>query len=185
MDNSAAEILNRLLASPWGPIAIFFLKIVDVTLATVRMLLLARNAKRLVAAIAFFEIGVWLFAIGSVIRNLYSIWHLLAYAFGFSAGNVVGLWIEDKLAIGYVTVHITTLRKNTGLAALLRSRGFGVTEFAGQGKDGPVDVMLTVVLRRDIETVLEEARRQIPDAFISVQEARWIERGWLFPRIQK
>jgi uncharacterized protein YebE (UPF0316 family) len=172
--------MTELFAGPWGPLLIFSLRIVDVSLATVRMLLVMRNQRVAVPIIGFFEASVWVLAIGTAIQNLHSVWHLLGYATGFATGSVVGLWIEGKLAMGLATVRIISRNEGEEVAEALRNQGFGVTEFAGYGREGKVELLLTLVKRRQIGKVVDTVEAMDSDAFISVEEPRSIRRGWLF-----
>lgn len=174
--------IDVLFSGPWGPILIFVLRIGDVSLATLRILLSMRNVRMLVPVIGFVEVLIWIFAVGSAIRNLESMWHLLGYAGGFAAGNVVGLWVEEKLAFGLALVRILSKHGGVELAEALRERGFGVTEYSGHGRDGRVEVVETVVKRRRIKEVLDEVDSWDPDAFVMVDEPRAIRRGWLQDR---
>jgi uncharacterized protein YebE (UPF0316 family) len=171
--------IDALFAGPWGPVLIFLLRICDVSLSTVRILLSMRNQRVLVPIIGFFEVLIWIFAVGSAIRNLESVWHVLGYAGGFATGNMVGLWIEGKLAIGLATLRIISRAGGVELAEALRERGYGVTEFFGQGREGRVEIVYTAVARRDIPRVLAEVSRWDPDAFITVEEPREVRRGWM------
>jgi len=175
-------MLDALFAGPWGPLLIFGLRIVDVSMSTIRMLLIMRNQRVLVPLIGFFEVLIWIVAVGSAIRNLDSPWHVLGYAAGFATGSVVGLAIEEKLAVGLASIQVISRHGGVELAQGLRERGFGVTEFAGQGREGRVEVVQTVVLRRQIREVIEEVDRWDPDAFVSVEEPRTIRRGWMFSK---
>jgi uncharacterized protein YebE (UPF0316 family) len=175
-------MIDALFAGPWGPLLIFGLRIVDVSMATIRMLLIMRNQKLLVPLIGFFEVIIWIVAVGSAIRNLDSVWHVLGYAGGFATGSLVGLAIEEKLAVGLASIQVISQHGGIELAEALRGRGFGVTEFAGQGREGRVEVVQTVVLRRQIPEVIEEVDRWDPDAFVSVEEPRTIRRGWMFSK---
>ena len=172
------DALDPLFAGPWGPILIFCLRIVDVSLATVRVLLAVRNHRLIVPVLGFFEVTVWIVAVGSAIRNLESAWHVLGYASGFAAGNFVGLWIEEKLAFGLATVRIISMYGGVEMAEALRDRGFGVTEFSGQGREGPVEVVYTVLRRRQVPEVLAEVQRWDPQAFVTVEEPRQVRSGW-------
>jgi uncharacterized protein YebE (UPF0316 family) len=174
--------LDVLFAGPWGPLLIFGLRIVDVSMATIRMLLIMRNQKVLVPLIGFFEVLIWIVAVGSAIRNLDSVWHVLGYAGGFATGSLVGIKLEEWLAVGLASIQVISQHGGVELAEALRGRGFGVTEFAGQGREGKVEVVQTVVLRRQIREVLEEVDRWDPDAFVSVEEPRTIRRGWMFSK---
>ena len=175
-------MLDALFAGPWGPLLIFGLRIVDVSMATIRMLLIMRSQKLLVPLIGFFEVLIWIVAVGSAIRNLDSAWHVLGYAGGFATGSLVGLALEEKLAVGLASIQVISQHGGVELAEALRGRGFGVTEFAGQGREGRVEVVQTVVLRRQIRDVIHEVDRWDPDAFVSVEEPRTIRRGWMFSR---
>jgi uncharacterized protein YebE (UPF0316 family) len=173
------ETVDALFAGPYGPLIIFALRIVDVSMSTVRILLAVRGYKVAVPIIGFFEVLVWVFAVGNAIRFLDSGWHLLGYAGGFATGNVVGLLIEERLAIGFATVRVVSTHAGVEMADALRNIGFGVTEFGGQGRDGRVEVIYTVCARRDIERVVDEIERWDEQAFITVEEPRDIRWGWM------
>lgn len=172
--------LDTIFAGPAGPIVIFALRVIDVSLGTVRVLLAMRNAGVIVPLIAFVEILVWVVAVGNAIKHLDSPWHVLGYATGFAAGNVVGLWIEGKLAFGLASLRIVTKSGGFELADKLRERGFGVTELEGEGREGKVQLLYTVVKRRHVPDLIAEVDRLSPDAFVTVQEPREIKRGWLY-----
>lgn len=171
--------IDALFAGFWGPLLIFMLRIFDVSLSTLRILLSMRNQRVLVPIIGFFEVLIWIFAVGSAIRNLESVWHVLGYAGGFATGNIVGLWIEGKLAIGLATLRIISRAGGVEMAEALRDRGYGVTEFFGQGREGRVEIVYTAVARREIARVLDEVARWDPDAFVTVEEPREVRRGWM------
>lgn len=173
------EALEALFAGPWGPLVIFGLRIVDVSMSTVRIVLSVRGHKKIVPIIGFFEVMIWVLAVGNAIRFLDSGLHLLAYGAGFATGNMVGLWIEEQLAIGYATIRVVSTHVGVEMADALRNIGFGVTEFSGHGRDGRVEVVYTVCMRRDIERVIEEIERWDPQAFITVEEPRDIRWGWM------
>lgn len=178
-------ILEVLLAGPWGPLVIFGLRIVDVSLATTRMLLAVRGQRVLVPLIGFFEVMVWLFAAGTAIQYLDSPLHVVGYAGGFATGTVVGLWVEEKLALGLATVRIISEHGGVEAADALREAGFGVTEFAGQGRHGTVEVVYTVSRRADVKRIVRLVDQWAPDSFITVEEPRAIHRGWLLQKRRK
>jgi uncharacterized protein YebE (UPF0316 family) len=172
-------MLDSIFAGPWGPLLIFSLRICDVSLALLRTLLAVRNVRIAVPIIGFFEVLIWIFAVGAAIRNLNSPWHLLGYAGGFAMGNVVGMWIEGKLAFGMAIVRIMSKHGGVEVAEALREKGFGVTEFAGHGRDGGVEIVDTVIKRRHIPDVLAVVDYWDPGAFVLVEEPRLIRHGWL------
>jgi uncharacterized protein YebE (UPF0316 family) len=173
------EALDALFAGAYGPLIIFCLRIVDVSMSTIRILLAVRGYKVVVPILGFFEVLIWVFAVGNAIRFLDSGWHLLGYAGGFATGNIVGLLIEERLAIGYATIRVVSTHAGVEMADALRNIGFGVTEFGGQGRDGRVEIVYTVCLRRDIGRVLDEIETWDRQAFITVEEPRDIRWGWM------
>ena len=182
---NAMEIIDALFGGPWGPIVIFAIRILDVSLATLRMLLSVRGQRALVPIIGFFEVLLWLFAAGNAIRYLSSPYHVLGYAGGFAAGTVVGLWVEEKLAFGLATVRVISAHGGLELADALRDMGIGVTEFTGQGRHGRVAVVYTVARRAEIDRILRIADRHDPAAFITVEEPRAIHRGRMLQKRRK
>lgn len=177
--------MEALFLSPFGPLLIFFMRICDVSLATVRMLLIMRNAKVWAPLIGFFEVLIWLLAAGTAIQHLDSLWHMLGYASGFAAGNLVGLWLEERMAFGFASVQVFAPAQGSELAGALRAFGHGVTELHGKGQAGPVDVILSVVKRRDLPTVRGIIDDLAPKAFVSIEEPTAIQHGWTFPKRRK
>lgn len=178
-------MFQELLAGPFGPLVIFCLRVTDVSMATMRVLLIVRNAKLVVPLIGFFEVLLWVFAVGAVVQNLSSPLHLIAYAGGFATGNFVGLALEERMALGLATIHTVVKSGGAELAEALREAGFGVTETYGMGRTGPVDVLFSVLPRRRIGAAVQMIDASAPEAFIVVDEPRAIRRGWLFPARKK
>ncbi|MDT8340624.1 MAG: DUF5698 domain-containing protein [Longimicrobiales bacterium] len=179
------ELLDAAFAGPLGPLVIFLLRLVDVSLATVRMLLVVRGNRALGPVIGFFEVLFWLVAAGTAIRHLNSPLHLVGYAGGFAAGNVLGLWIESRLAFGLASLQIFTPPSAAGLADALRAEGLGATVFTGQGREGPVQLVYSAVKRRALPRALAVVNREAPDAFVMVEQPSAIHRGWMFPARRK
>lgn len=169
----------ELLAGPWGPLLIFLLRIIDVSLGTTRMLLVVRGARVAAPVIAFFEILIWLMAAGAAVQNLDSPFHVVAYAGGFAAGTAVGVWAERKLALGISTVQAVSRGSAEALADRLREAGWGVTEISGEGREGRVSIVSTIVRRREVGEVVELMEAEDPDAFVTVHDDTQVRRGWL------
>ncbi len=170
----------ELLSGPWGPILIFFLRMVDVSMSTFRVLMVVRGSRLLAPVVSFFEILVWVVAAGAVIQNLGSVWHAVGYAAGFAAGTAIGMWIEGKLALGICSIRVISRGSQRDLARELRASGYGVTEQHGRGREGIVGVLYAVVRRRDIHDVVRTIERHDPDAFVTIQNDASIHRGWLY-----
>jgi len=174
--------METLLIGPIGPLIIFVMRIGDVSLATLRMLLIMRNRKLLAPFIGFFEVMIWLFAAGIAIQHLESGWHVLGYTAGYAAGNWVGLWLEDRLALGLTSLQVFTPSHGHPIAEVLREIGHGVTQFTGRGKAGRVEVIYSVVRRKDARRAMSIVEEMDEDAFVTVGEVSAIHRGWMFPK---
>ena len=172
----------ELMAGPFGPLVIFSLRIVDVSLHTVRMILIFRGHRVAAPLIGFFESLIWVLAVSAAIQNLNSPLHVVGYAGGFATGNVVGLWIERRLALGLAAVRVISGRASEEVADAIRASGHGATEFPGMGLDGPVSLIYSIVRRKELTPMLRLVEHADPEAFIAVDDARAMHRGWMTAR---
>jgi uncharacterized protein YebE (UPF0316 family) len=156
---------------------IFCLRLVDVSMGTVRILMAVRGRRLLAAVIGFFEVSIFLVAISQVVNNIENWWNVLGYAGGFAVGTVIGMTIENKLALGIAEVDIVSMGKGTEIAEALRAEGYGATEFLGAGKTNLVDMVRAVVRRREIGAVMDAAIAVDDSAFITVVETQRAHRG--------
>jgi uncharacterized protein YebE (UPF0316 family) len=154
------------------PLLVFAAELIVVTFSTIRIIFLARGMKVLAAVLGFFEITIWLFAIGQVMQNLKSVGCFMGFAGGFTLGNYLGVLIERQIALGTVVVRTITQRDAADLVRDLRSAGYGVTSLDAEGAHGPVKMVFTIVRRRELCAVLAIVRQFDPDAFYSVDEVR-------------
>lgn len=161
-----------------GGVLIFCLRVTDVTLGTMRILMTVRGQKLLAALIGFVEVTIFVVAISQVVRNVNNIWNVIGYSGGFAVGTLVGMTIEERLALGFTVIRIICADVSNKVAEALRAAGFGVTEMGGQGMRGPVNVLEVVVRRADVPAVLQLVDKTDPRAFITVEETRRVYRGW-------
>jgi uncharacterized protein YebE (UPF0316 family) len=150
------------------PLFIFAAEVVVVTLCTVRTIFVARGLKYLAPVLGFFEVSMWLFAIGAVMKNLSDPTCSLAFAGGFTLGTYLGILVEQKLAIGSVLVRTVTAKDPAGLVAQLRAANYGVTCFDGDGASGRVRLLFTVVPRKGLGEVVALLKAFDPKVFYSI-----------------
>ncbi len=156
------------------PLLIFFARIMDVSLDTVRIIFINRNLRSYAAFIGFFEVLIWLMVIRQIFQQLDNPLCFIAYAAGFAAGNFVGIIIENRISIGRVIVRIITRREADDLVAFLRSAGYGITVIEAEGVTGPVKVIFTIVERSNIEHIVAMIKQYNPQAFYSVEDVRFV-----------
>lgn len=148
---------------------IFFMRIADVSLGTLRIGFLVRGKRRLAGLFGFFESLIWLFAAAQVLGNLDSVWKFFAYAAGYAAGTMMGVSIERWLAMGTSLMRIVATTDTHDTAAALRAAGYYVTELNAKGRDGDVRVSFTVLPRRREQAALKLINEINPTAFVTFE----------------
>jgi uncharacterized protein YebE (UPF0316 family) len=168
---------------PWdvvlGAVFIFCMRVCDVTIGTIRLILLTRGQKYYAAALGFFEVMIFVVAISQVIRSENNVWNILGYCAGFAVGNIVGVTLEERIALGHSCLRIFTQDKGDEMADALRQADFGVTETFGQGRSGTVRILETAVRRKDTMRVYKVVSEIDPKAFVVMDECRSIFQGYL------
>jgi len=162
------------------PALIFIARIADVSIGTVRLIFVSRGFKYLAPVVGFFEVLIWLLAIGQIMKNLSNPACYIAYAGGFAMGNYVGMWIAEKLSLGVVLIRVITKMDALPLVEHLNSKSYGVTSVDGHGASGVVKVVFTIVPRREVPSVVESIKKFNPQAFYSIEEVGFVEKG-IFP----
>lgn len=158
------------------PLMIFFLRIIDVSLGTLRIIFVSKGFKLLAPIIGFFEILIWIFVVSRVMGDLSNWVSFVAYAGGFATGNFVGMKLEEKLAIGHELVRVITRREATDLIGSLKTGGYGVTSVEAMGVDGEVSVLYVIINRKKLPEVLKIIREYNPRALYTVEDIRKVSR---------
>jgi uncharacterized protein YebE (UPF0316 family) len=157
---------------------VFSLRIVDITFYTLRIVMVMLGRKRLAWVFGFVQALVYVGAIWTVLSNLDNELKMLGYATGYATGLVVGMIVEDRLAIGYTHLRIVSQSRGIETADGLRQAGFGATEVAAHGINGAVSIIHCSVLRKNLQAVLALIDQFDPDAFITAENVRQIQRGF-------
>ncbi len=151
------------------PILIFLARICDVSIGTVRTMIIISGHKLIAAVLGFIEVVIWVFAVGGALRYLPEPLAVIGYAGGFAVGTLVGMLIEQRLALGYRVVRVISPKTTEALTASLRARGHRVTLVDGQGEAGPVEIAFMVVRRRAVPRLLTEVREAAPSSYVTVE----------------
>ena len=158
---------------------IFFARIVDVSIGTIRIILISRGYRKVTPILGFFEVLIWLTAVSKALYNLNGIHSYFIYAAGFAAGTYIGMLIESKLSIGYQHIRIITSKHVSALPLELREEGFGVTVVDGMGMKGPVNILYTLAHRKDAKKIIDITNILEPNAFITIEEVKTHQKGYL------
>ncbi|RQD80651.1 MAG: DUF2179 domain-containing protein [Methanocalculus sp. MSAO_Arc2] len=182
------EIFGILLADLYTwviiPILIVIARIADVSMGTIRIIYVARGYRHLAPAIGFFEVIIWLLAIGEIMKNLDNPACYIAYGLGFALGNYTGILLEDKLSIGQVIVRVITKRDATQLVDSLKQKNYGITSINAEGATGEVKLIFLVINRSCLPEVIDQIKHFNPHAFYSVEDVRSVKEG-VFPLEQR
>ncbi len=163
------------------PLAIMLARICDVTIGTLRIIFVSRGMKIIAPLLGFFEVLIWLVAIGQIMQNLSSWTHYVAYATGFALGNFIGILVEERLAVGMLAVRIITQKEATGLIAELRRQKIGTTSIEGRGMTGKVSLIFLIINRQHLPLIQQLVQKHNPQAFVSVSDVRSVQEGY-FPK---
>jgi uncharacterized protein YebE (UPF0316 family) len=166
------------------PLLIFLARVIDVTLGTLRIIFTSRGLRNLAPFLGFIETFIWIVAVSSLVKHAQNIVAFIGYAGGFATGTFVGMLLENRLAMGTVTVRAIVRRDPADLLKMLTGAGFGVTCVDGTGSAGQVKIIYTTLKRQDLPAVTDIYHRTLPGAFLSVEEVRATERG-VFPASKK
>lgn len=167
------------------PLFITFARIVDVSLGTVRVILVTKGSKLAAPLLGFFEVVIWLLAIGQVMQNLTTITNYIAYGLGFALGNYFGIIIEQKLALGIVAVRIITQFDASKLINHLKEKNYGITVLDAEGANGPVSVIFTIIKRVNLKDIVSEIKKFNPNAFYSVEDIRLVSDAFIKNNLSK
>lgn len=162
------------------PVMIFCARICDVTMGTLRVIFISKGIRYLAPFIGFFEVIIWLLAIGQVMNNLTNVVSYIAYGAGFATGTYIGMYIEEKISLGLTSVRIITKEDPQELMQYLRSHNYGVTSVDGEGTTGRVKMVFTIIRRQDLAHVVGIIQQFHPNAFYSVEDVKSVAEG-VFP----
>ena len=164
------------------PVMVFFARVADVTLGTMRIIFISRGKRNLAPLLGFVQVFIWITIVSQIVSNAHNLLAYLAYAAGFATGSYLGMYIENRIAFGMQLVMAFIHGHAEGLTQSLHEAGFGVTCVDGMGANGPVKLVYTIVFRRNLQSVLDIIHKTHPKAFLSIEDLRSTEAG-IFPLV--
>ena len=134
--------------------------------------------------LGFFEVIIWIVAIGQIMQHLDNVICYLAYGAGFATGNYVGIILEERLSIGTVILRIIPKTDATELIKQLKKQNFGVTIMNGEGSTGPVKIIFSTVDRQHINQLVEMIDEYNPGSFYTIEDVKVVSQG-IFKKAQR
>jgi uncharacterized protein YebE (UPF0316 family) len=160
------------------PLAIFVLRTIDITIATLRTFMVAQGSRGAAWVMALLQSLIFIALISGLLANLQNPLNLIAFAAGFATGNVCGVTIEARLAPGHSLLRIVSPTLGRAIAESLRNKNHGATEIPASGISGTVSLILSFVPRKEVRNAAMEVIQVDPAAYISVENVRLLSGGW-------
>ncbi len=173
-ESLGGEIMEALL----GYLLIFVARLTDVSMATIRMIMVVKGKRVIAACIGFVEVSIYVVAIGKVLSGMDNPLNVLAYASGFATGNYVGIFLEEKMALGNIIAQVISDYEVEKLVEKLRNVGFGVTVIEGYGREGIRYILNVSLQRKHLSRLYQTVEEHDKKAFVTVTDARAIRGGY-------
>lgn len=156
------------------PLLIFCARIIDVSISTLRMMYTINEKREMAVTLGFFEVLIWLIAVGQALQHLSTPFAYIGYAGGFATGTYVGMFLEKKLASGIVLMRIITVKNDSrALTDYLRKKNYLVTVLDAENNEGNVNVLFLPAKRKDLPRLQAVIRTFNPNAFYSIENLRY------------
>jgi uncharacterized protein YebE (UPF0316 family) len=159
------------------PILIFLARICDVSIGTMRIIFVSKGKRNIAPILGFFEVLIWITAISKIMENLDHYINFIAYAAGFATGNLVGMIIEEKLAMGILMIRIFAHERGNELVQSLNIQGFGTTVVEAHGARENIHLIYSIVKRNELANVLGIITKLNPKAFYTIEDVKAVNEG--------
>ena len=151
---------------------IMLMRMADVSIGTFRTILVVQGKKYFAGVAGFFEVLIWIFAMRYIVNHMDVLPNLFGYAAGFALGNIIGISLEEKIALGYVQVNIISRHFSDKIADTLRRSKYAVTILPGEGGSGGISVLIIIIRRKDLKAVKGIIESIDSKAFVTIQHSR-------------
>jgi uncharacterized protein YebE (UPF0316 family) len=165
------------------PLLILIARVMDVSLDTIRVIMIAKGYRRLAPVIGFFQVLIWIITISRIMANLENWTTYIGYATGFAIGTYTGMKIEEKLALGYELIRVVTRADASLLIKELLEKHYHVTYVEGTGRDGNVGIIFIVQKRKVIREIINLIKQLNPNAFYTIEDVRFVSNGEYQPKL--
>ena len=160
------------------PLLIFFARIMDVSIGTLRLIFVSKGYKFYAPLLGFFEVIIWLLAIGQIMQHLDNFMCYFAYGLGFATGNYLGIYLEERLSLGTVLIRVVPKMDTTSLINQLRQQNFGASLVDIEGMTGKLKMIFAIVKRKDLKEVMNIIQEHNPQAFVTIEDVKTAKEGY-------
>ena len=154
------------------PLLIFFARILDQSIGTMRLIFISKGLKYIAPFLGFFEVIIWLLAVGQIMQHLDNWLSYIAYGAGFAMGNFIGIKLEERLSLGTVIIRVILTKESPELVTALTSQSFGLTLVDGEGAKGKIKIIFSIIRRKEIQIFVDTVHQFNPTAFYTVEDVK-------------
>jgi uncharacterized protein YebE (UPF0316 family) len=159
------------------PVFIFLARICDQSIGTMRLIFLSKGMKYIAPLFGFFEVIIWLLAVGQIMQHLDNWLCYIAYGSGFAMGNFIGITLEERLSIGTCILRVILSGDTPELFSALKSHNFGLTTLDAEGAKGKVKIIFSIIRRKEIPIFLSTLHDYYPNAFYTIEDVKDAKEG--------
>lgn len=164
----------EVLPAAFIPIFIFFARILDVSIGTLRIMFVSKGFRGKATLLGFVEVLIWIVIVAQIFQNLDNWLNYVAFAAGFAAGNYIGMSIEERMQMGVQMFRIIVGEGSGEFIKKLKEANFRVTSVVGEGKHGPVKIVFTVAKRKRWQELADLVSEYAPNSFYSVEDVKHV-----------
>ncbi len=176
--NTNGDIMELLVLC----LKIFFVRILDVSLGTLRTVITVKGKILYASIVGFVEVFVWFIIVKEALNtDETSLWIAISYSLGFATGTYIGGILSKKFISGNLSVQVITNKAYPKMIEQLRKEGFGVTVIDVEGKDNTLEkYMLFIEINNKSFSHLHHIIKQCDkNAFIVVNETKYVQNGFI------
>jgi len=149
----------------------------DQTIGTMRLIFLSKGMKYVAPFLGFFEVIIWLLAVGQIMQHLDNWLSYIAYGAGFATGNFIGMLLEEKISLGTVIIRVILSRQSPELINELKSQNFGLTLVDAEGSKGSVKLIFSIIRRKELSNFIDTIHQYNPNAFYTIEDVKSANEG--------
>jgi uncharacterized protein YebE (UPF0316 family) len=165
------------------PLLIFFARILDQSIGTMRLIFISKGLKYVAPFLGFFEVIIWLLAVSQIMQHLDNWLSYVAYGAGFAMGNFIGITLEQRLSLGTVIIRVILSKESPELIDSLKAQNFGLTLVDGEGAKGKVKLIFSIIRRKEIQGFVDTVHTFNPSAFYTIEDVKSSNEG-VFRRLK-
>jgi uncharacterized protein YebE (UPF0316 family) len=149
----------------------------DQTIGTMRLIFLSKGMKYIAPFLGFFEVIIWLLAVGQIMQHLDNWLSYIAYGAGFATGNFIGMLLEEKISLGTVIIRVILSKQSPELISELKSQNFGLTLVDAEGAKGSVKLIFSIIRRKELSNFIDTIHQYNPNAFYTIEDVKSANEG--------